>query len=60
VVKHIDCDYRVEGVVLEENRGPVRLTLDSTGASNAAVLTSVRTGSGRLKLITWDDGAGIT
>lgn len=35
------------------------ITLDSTGASNAAVLTSVRTGSGRLKLITWDDGAGI-
>jgi hypothetical protein len=36
------------------------ITLDSTGASNAAVLTSVRTGSGRLKLITWDDGAGIS
>jgi hypothetical protein len=35
------------------------ITLDSTGASNAAVLTSVRTASGRLKLITWDDGAGI-
>jgi hypothetical protein len=35
------------------------ITLDSTGQPNAAVLTSVRTASGTLKLITWDDGAGI-
>ena len=35
------------------------ITLDSTGRPAAAVLTSVRTASGTLKLITWDDGAGI-
>jgi hypothetical protein len=35
------------------------ITLDSTGQPDAAVLTSVRTASGTLKLITWDDGAGI-
>ena len=35
------------------------ITLDSTGQPDAAVLTSVRTASGTLKLITWDDGVGI-